>query len=254
MVKKRIIPCLLLKEGRCVKGINFANHRDVGHPVTNAKIYDAQGADELIFLDITASTEKRGILIDIVQKTADECFMPLTVGGGIRSLEDINNILRAGADKISINTIAVENPKFIRESSQKYGKQCIIVSVDYKLNKDKNLEVFTHGGTNFTGKDPVEWAIKAVELGAGEILLTNIDKEGIRAGYDIETIRKVSDCVNVPVIASGGAGTLEDLKATIVEGHASAVSLASILHFTDQNVIKARNYLNTHGIEVRIDA
>lgn len=254
MVKTRIIPCLLLKDGRCVKGVNFSDYRDVGHPVTNAKIYDAQGADELIFLDIAASEEKRNILIDIVEKTADECFMPLTAGGGIRSLEDINNLLRAGADKISINTIAVEKPEFIAESSKKYGKQCIVVSIDYKLNKDNKLEVFTHGGKKSTGKDPVIWASEAAKLGAGEILLTNIDQEGTRSGYDIKTIREIADSLNIPVIASGGAGTLEDLKNGIEEGHASAVSLASILHFTDQNVIKARNYLSTTGINVRIDA
>jgi len=254
MIKTRIIPCLLLKDGRCVKGINFSNYRDVGHPITNAKIYDAQGADELIFLDIAASTEKRKILIDIVEKTADECFMPLTVGGGIRSLEDIGNLLRAGADKISVNTIALEDPKFISESSRKYGKQCIVVSIDYKLNDKKELEVFTHGGTKPAGKSPFDWAIEAANLGAGEILLTNIDKEGTRGGYDIGAIRKISDSVNIPIIASGGAGSLEDLKRGVEEGHASAVSLASILHFTDQNVIKARNYLSTHGIDVRTDA
>jgi len=253
MIKKRIIPCLLLKGGRCVKGVNFNNYRDVGYPVTNAKIYDAQGADELIFLDITASQEEREILIDIVAKTADECFMPLTVGGGIKTIADIGELLKVGADKISINTTAFEKPEFITEAAKKYGKQCIVVSIDYKLNNGL-LEVFTHGGTKSTGTDPLNWAIKATEMGAGEILLTSIDREGKRNGYDLETIRKISDSVDIPVIASGGAGSLEDLKLAIKDGHASAVSLGSILHFTDQNVIKARNYLITHGVEVRIDA
>jgi len=252
MLKTRIIPCLLLKEGRCVKGVNFKNHRDVGHPVTNAKIYDAQGADELIFLDIIANLEKRNILIDILTQTADECFMPLTVGGGIRNIEDIHRLLRAGADKISINTIAVEKEKFITEASQKFGKQCIVVAIDYKMNNGK-LEVFTHSGTKPTGLNPIEWAKRVVELGAGEILLTNIDQEGTRTGYDIETIEKVAKQTNIPVIASGGVGSLDDLKKAIIKAGASAVSLASILHFTDQNVIKARNYLKTNNIEVRYD-
>lgn len=254
MLKKRIIPCLLLKNGRCVKGINFSNHRDVGYPVTNAKIYDAQGADELIFLDITASKEKRDILLDIVAKTADECFMPLTVGGGIRTLEDIEKLLRAGADKVAINTIAVENPKFITWAARKYGKQCIVVSVDYKANQKGENEVYTHSGMKSAFIHPLNWAKKVSELGAGEILLTSIDKEGTRSGYDINIIRKISDEVDIPVIASGGVGSLEDLKKGIKEGHASAVSLANIFHFTDQNVIKARNYLNTEGIAVRIEA
>lgn len=253
MVKKRIIPCLLLKQGRCVKGVNFTNHRDVGYPVTNAKIYEAQGADELIFLDITASTEGRDILLDIVSKTADECFMPLTVGGGIKDLEDINSLLRAGADKITINTTAVENPKFITQAAERFGQQCIVVSIDYKKNDAGKLELFTRSGTKPTGLDPVEWAAKAAQLGAGEILLTNIDQEGTRTGYDLETIRQVADKLDIPVIASGGVGTMEDLKKGIVEGHASAVSLASILHFTNQSVIKARDYLDTVGVDVRID-
>jgi len=252
MLKTRIIPCLLLKDGRCVKGVNFKDHRDVGHPVTNAKIYDAQGADELIFLDITANLEKRDILLDIVTQTADECFMPLTVGGGIKNTEDIHRLLRAGADKVSINTVAVEKPEFITEVARKFGKQCIVVAIDYKFNENK-LEVFTHSGTKSTGLDPVEWAKKVAELGAGEILLTNIDQEGTRTGYDLEIIKKVAEQVNIPVIASGGVGTIEDLKKAIEESGASAVSLASILHFTDQNVIKARNYLKTNNIEVRYD-
>ncbi|PIS05300.1 MAG: imidazole glycerol phosphate synthase subunit HisF [Candidatus Buchananbacteria bacterium CG10_big_fil_rev_8_21_14_0_10_42_9] len=254
MVKKRIIPCLLLKDGRCVKGVNFMNHRDVGHPVTNAKIYDAQGADELIFLDITASRDKRSILFDIVSQTADECFMPLTVGGGIAALEDIQELLRAGADKISINTIAAEQPKFITDAAKRYGKQCIVVAIDYKQNDNGKLEVFTHSGSKATGLDPVEWAKEAERLGAGEILLTNIDQEGTRGGYDIATIRQVADALSIPVIASGGVGSLEDLAKGINEGHASAVSLGSILHFTNQSVIKARDYLHTLNVPVRINA
>jgi imidazole glycerol-phosphate synthase subunit HisF len=254
MIKKRIIPCLLLKEGRCVKGVNFSDHRDAGHPVTNAKIYDSLGADELIFLDTMASGEDRGLLLDIISKTADECFMPLTVGGGIKTIEDIQAILRAGADKISINTSAVENPEFITQAAKVFGRQCIIVSIDYKKNEKGELEVYTHGGTKKTGLDPYEFALKVSELGSGEILLTNIDREGKREGYDVEMIAKVADAVSVPVIASGGAGSMEDLKYVIVQGHASAVSLGSIFHFTDQNVIKARNYLHTHGVSVRIKA
>lgn len=245
---------MLLKKGRCVKGVNFKNHLDVGHPVTNAKIYDAQGADELIFLDITANKEERHILIDIVEKTASECFMPLTVGGGIKTISDIDKVLRAGGDKVSINTTAVENPRFIGQAAKKFGRQCIVVAIDYKLNKKRKNEVFIYNGTKATGRDSIEWAREVADLGAGEILLTNIDKEGTRSGYDIEIIREVSGAVNIPVIASGGAGNLEDLKKAIIDGHASAVSLASIFHFTDQNVIKARNYLKTWGVDVRTEA
>lgn len=254
MIKKRIIPCLLLKNGRCVKGVNFSDHRDTGHPVTNAKIYDSLGADELIFLDIDASGEERGLLLEIISETADECFMPLTVGGGIKTIGDIQSILRAGADKISINTTAVKNPEFITESANVFGKQCIVVSIDYKKNDGGKYEVFTHSGTKATGLNPYEFALKCANLGAGEILLTNIDKEGKREGYDLEMIKKVADAVSIPVIASGGAGDMEDLKKAIVDGHASAVSLGSIFHFTDQNVIKARNYLHTHAVPVRINA
>lgn len=253
MLKKRIIPCLLLKEGRCVKGVNFGNHRDVGHPITNAKIYEAQGADELIFLDIEASSKNRQLMLDIVSRAAEECFMPFTAGGGIKSLEDINDLLRAGADKISINTIAVQKPGLITKVAKRFGNQCIIVSIDYKLNKKGKPEVFIKSGTETTGLEPLAWAKKAEKLGAGEILLTNIDKEGQRKGYDIKMVKSVSEALNIPVIASGGAGNLEDLKKGIGAG-ASAVSLASILHFTDQNVIKARNYLITSGIDVRINS
>lgn len=253
MVKTRIIPCLLLKNGRCVKGVNFKNHRDVGHPITNAKIYEAQGADELIFLDIQASNKNRQILIKIVEEVAKECFMPFAAGGGVKSLDDIQKLLRAGADKIAVNTFAVQNPKFISAAAKKFGRQCIVTSIDYKKNKKGKKEVFIYNGTRATGLEPQNWAKKAAEEGAGEILLTNIDKEGTRSGYDIETIRQISDSVEIPVIASGGAGSMEDLKEAIQKGHASAVSLGSILHFTDQNVIKARNYLITAGVNVRIN-
>ena len=253
MIKKRIIPCLLLKKGRCVKGVNFKDHRDTGHPVTNAKIYDAQGADELIFLNIEARYKDRDLLLDIIRKTADECFMPLTVGGGVRTLDDIKKLLRAGADKVSINTAAFENPEFINKAAMQYGKQCIIISIDYKKNSKGENEVFTNSGTKSTGINPLSWAKKAVKRGAGEILLTNIDKEGTRTGYDLKVIKMISDAVNIPVIASGGAGSLENLKKAFIETNASAVSLATILHFTDQNVIKARNYLKTAGINIRFE-
>ncbi len=254
MIKNRIIPCLLLKEGRCVKGVNFVNHRDTGHPVTNAKIYDAQGADELIFLDITASAAERSILYDIISATAEECFMPLTVGGGIRTMEDIHNLLRIGADKVAINTVAVENHALITAGAAKYGKQCIVVSIDYKINDKGEAEVFTHSGLQPTGLDPIAWAKKVESLGAGEIMFTSIDREGMRQGYDFELLKQVTSAVGIPVIASGGAGDLEDLRRAIVESGASAVSLGSLLHFTDQNVIKMRNYLHTHGVAVRIKA
>ncbi len=254
MIKNRIIPCLLVKGGRCVKGVNFDSHRDTGHPVTNAKIYDAQGADELIFLDITASEAERGILYDIISATAEECFMPLTVGGGVRTMEDIHNLLRIGADKVAINTAAVENPGIITAGAEKYGKQCIVVSIDYKLNDAGVFEVFTHSGSVATGLDPISFAKKVEALGAGEIMFTSINHEGMRKGYDFEMLKKVTNAVGIPVIASGGAGDLEDLRRAIVESGASAVSLGSLLHFTDQNVIKMRNYLHTHGVPVRIKA
>lgn len=253
MVKTRIIPCLLLKNGRCVKGVNFKNHRDVGHPVTNAKIYDSQGADELVLIDITRNMENRDLLLGMIKETADRCFMPLTVGGGIRTLEDIESILNAGADKILINTFAVNNEYFIKQAAERFGKQCIIVSVDYKINSKNKLEVFIFSGKKSTGLNPIDWAERAEELGAGEILLTNIDREGTRTGYDIELIKILSDKLSIPLIANGGAGSLEHLKDAIMEAGASAVGLGSILHFTDQNVIKVRDYLHTNKINVRIN-
>jgi len=251
MLKTRLIPSLLLHEGRCVKGVRFGSFRDTGNPVTAAKIYDAQGADELLFLDITASTQKRDILFDIVARTAEACFMPLCVGGGIRSIEDIRKLLLVGADKVSINTAAVVKPQFINESAEVFGNQCIVVAMDVKKNEEGEYEVFTNCGTKSSGLKPVEWAKQAVEFGAGELLVTSIDREGTREGYDLDLIRKVADSVEVPVIASGGAGSLQDLVDGIVKGHASAVSAASIFHFTDQSIIKARTFMKESGLDVR---
>jgi cyclase len=251
MLKVRLIPSLLLREGRCVKGVNFTNFRDTGNPVTAAKIYDAQGADELLFLDITASTEKRNILFDIIARTADECFMPLCVGGGIRTIDDIRKLLVVGADKVSINTAAVDKPEFINEAAEVFGNQCIIVAIDVKKHENGGYEVYTNCGTKATGLNPMEWAVESVKQGAGELLLTSIDLEGTRKGYDLELIRKISDSVEVPVIASGGVGSLQDLVDGIIKGHASAVSAASIFHFTDQSIIKARTYMKEAGLDVR---
>ena len=251
MLKVRLIPSLLLREGRCVKGVNFTDFRDTGNPVTAAKIYDAQGADELLFLDITASTEKRNILFDIVARTADECFMPLCVGGGIRTIDDIRKLLVVGADKVSINTAAVDKPEFINEAAEVFGNQCIVVATDVKRHENGEYEVYTNCGTKATGLNPMEWAVESVKQGAGELLLTSIDLEGTRKGYDLGLIRKISDSVEVPVIASGGVGSLQDLVDGIVKGHASAVSAASIFHFTDQSIIKARTYMKEAGLDVR---
>jgi len=253
MLKKRIIPCLLLKGGRCVKGVNFKNHRDVGHPITSAKIYESQGADELIFFDIESNKKERNLLLETVKKVADECFMPFTVGGGVKSMSDIDDLLRVGADKVSLNTAALENPNFINKAAKKYGRQCIVVSIDYKKNEEGADEVYIYNGTKPAGKDPIEWAKEAEKLGAGEILLTSIAREGLREGYDLKTIKQASRMLKIPVIASGGAGSLEDLRKAIKNAGASAVSLASLLHFTDQTVIKARDYLFTHGLRVRIN-
>ncbi len=250
MVKIRIIPSILLKEGRCVKGKNFTDFKDVGHPVTVAKVYDAQGADELIFLDICANTEKRDLLFEIVRNTAEQCFMPLCVGGGINSVEDISELLKSGADKVSINTAAVKNPQLIKEASEKFGSSTIIISIDVKQTKDFEHEVFINSAKTPSGINVFDWAKQVEELGAGEILITSIDREGTRQGYDLQLIKKISEMVSIPVIASGGVGTLKDLEEGISHG-ASGVSLGSILHFTDQNVIKARNYLKTAGINVR---
>jgi cyclase len=251
MLKVRVIPCLDVKDGRVVKGVNFVGLRDAGDPVEQAIIYDAAGADELCFLDITASHEKRGILLDVVRRTAEACFMPLTVGGGVRTLEDIRALLLAGADKVSINTEAVKNPQFVREASRKFGAQCITVAIDAKQTAPGRFEVFTHGGRNATGIDAVAHARKMVEYGAGEILLTSMDRDGTKKGYDIPLTRAVSDAVTVPVIASGGVGSVDDLVDGIVEGHASAVLAASIFHFGEVSIGKAKETLAAAGVAIR---
>jgi len=250
MLKKRLIPVLLLKEGRMVKTKQFDSLREVGFPISAAKIYDAQGADELIFLDIMAAAEKRNTMIDIIEEVAEQCFMPFTAGGGVRSVEDIRTLLKAGADKVSINTAAVTDPSFIAKAAKIFGDQCIIVSIDAKKQGSK-YEVFTHGGKKATGLNPVEFAKISESNNAGEILITSIDKEGEMKGYDLELTKAVSDAVNIPVIANGGAGTLQDLADGINKGNASAVAAASIFHFTDQSPIKARAYMKEAGLPVR---
>jgi cyclase len=230
-----------------VKGVNFGGFRDVGHPVSTAKVYEAQGADELLFLDITANQEDRGILFEVIEKTAEACFMPLTVGGGVRTLDDIRQLLLAGADKVSINTEAIRRPEFVRDAAARFGSQCVVVSIDVREGA-----VFTHSGTQPSELTPVAWARQAAALGAGEIIITSIDREGTRTGFDLALTRAVADAVTVPVVASGGAGTLHDLVAGIREGHASAVSAASLFHFTDQSVIKARAFMKHAGLDMRI--
>jgi cyclase len=251
MLKKRLIPSLLLLNGRCVKGRQFQGFRDTGNPLTAARIYDAQGADELVFLDITASTDDRAITLDIVRHVAEECFMPLCVGGGVKSVADFRILLQNGADKISVNTGALERPELIAEAARRYGNQCVVASIDAR-RVDGRYEVFSHAGGRATGLDPVEWARRAVDLGAGEILITSIDREGTMEGYDLELTRAVADAVRVPVIAHGGCGTLDHLVEALDEGHADAVSCATMLHFTDQSVIKARAHMQTYGVDVRI--
>ena len=255
MLKIRIIPCLDVKDGRVVKGINFESLRDAGDPVEQAMVYDAAGADELCFLDITASHENRGTILDVVRRTADVCFMPLTVGGGVRTLEDIRALLLAGADKVSINTEAVRRPEFVREAAEKFGSQCIVAAIDAKQGSHNHngppFEVFTHGGRNATGIDAVAHAKKLVEYGAGEILLTSMDRDGTKVGYDIPLTRAVSDAVPVPVIASGGVGTLDDLVAGVRDGHASAVLAASIFHFGQATIAEAKAALAKAGLPVR---
>lgn len=246
MLKYRIIPTLLLKDGRMVKSRQFGNYRDVGDPVTAARVYDAQRADELVFLDISASQEGRGVLFDIIRRVSEECFMPLGVGGGIRSVAEIRELLKAGADKAIINTAAYEVPGLIQDAAEMFGSSTIVVSIDMK-----NGTVWIKGDTVDTGENPVAYAKKMEAEGAGEIMITSIDRDGMMNGYDIDLIRSVADAVSIPVIASGGAGSLEDLKKGIEDGHASAVAAASIFHFTDQSPIKARKYLFDRGIAVR---
>jgi cyclase len=251
VLKARVIPCLDVAGGRVVKGVRFVDLRDAGDPVEQAKVYDAQGADELCFLDITASHENRDTIYDVVRGTAEQCFMPLTVGGGVRNLEDIRKLLRAGADKVSINTAAVERPAFVGEAAAKFGAQCIVVAIDAKRADAGRYEVFTHGGRRATGIDAVDWARRMVASGAGEILLTSMDRDGTRAGYDIGLTRAIADAVTVPVIASGGVGTLAHMVEGIRDGHATALLAASIFHFGEFTVRQAKTALADAGIPVR---
>jgi cyclase len=251
MLKVRIIPCLDVAGGRVVKGVNFVDLRDAGDPVEQASVYDRAGADELCFLDIGASAENRDIILDVVGRTAERCFMPLTVGGGVRSLEDIRRLLLAGADKVSINTAAVTDPELVRRAAEKFGSQCVVVAVDAKNVAPGRWEVFTHGGRKATGLEAVAWARRMTGLGAGEILLTSMDRDGTRLGYDIELTRMIADAVPVPVIASGGVGSLDHLVAGIREGHASAVLAASIFHFGEYSIAEAKARLDEAGIPVR---
>ena len=250
MLKNRIIPCLDVKNGRVVKGINFVDLKDAGDPVEQAKIYSDGGADEICFLDITASNENRDTIYDVVEKTSKKCFVPLTVGGGIRGVEDINKLLNSGADKISINTAAVQNSKIVSDSSKKFGSQCIVVAIDAK-RKNNHWEIFTHGGRNPTGINAIEFAIKMEDSGAGELLVTSMDKDGTKAGYDLELMNKISSKVNIPIIASGGVGTFDHLVEGINSG-ASAVLAASIFHYGTFSVKEAKQYLDSKGIPVRI--
>jgi cyclase len=266
MLAKRIIPCLDVKDGRVVKGVNFVELRDAGDPVEHARAYDAANADELIFLDITASHERRDILLDVVRAVADQVFIPFAVGGGVRTIEDFRDILLAGADKVSINTAAVENPSLITDAAEKFGSQCVVVAIDAKFQVKRqkakvndlqslisNLQwqVYTHGGRTPTGKDVIEWAREAEARGAGEILLTSMDRDGTRDGYDIALTRAVADAVTIPVIASGGAGQIEHFADAIIDGHASAVLAASLFHFGELTVAQVKEYLASHGVAIR---
>ena len=252
MLKKRIIPCLDVKNGRVVKGINFINLIDAGDPVEQAKIYSESGADEICFLDITASNENRDILLDTVKKTAEQCFVPLTVGGGVRSIQDIRNLLMAGADKVSINTAAIKNPDLIKEAALKFGSQCIVVAIDAKKTGTNKWNVFTHGGREQTNFDALEFAILAQNNGAGEILLTSMDKDGTKSGYDLDLTNRVSKSLSIPVIASGGVGTLEHIRDGIQQGGASAVLAASIFHFGEFSINQVKEYLKSQSVSVRI--
>ena len=256
MLAKRIIPCLDVKDGRVVKGVQFVDLRDAGDPVGAAVAYDAQGADELVFLDITASHEAREIMLDVARRTAEGIYMPLTVGGGIRSIDDVRRLLRAGADKVSLNTAALERPALVREAAERFGSQCIVIAIDARRERDDALPrwgVYTHGGRRPAGRDAIAWAREAVTLGAGEILLTSMDRDGTKDGYDLELTRAVSEAVSVPVIASGGAGSLEHLYEGLVAGCADAVLAASIFHFGLHTIAEAKAYLRARGVEVRCE-
>jgi imidazole glycerol-phosphate synthase subunit HisF len=253
MVKVRVIPCLDVKDGRVVKGVNFVDLRDAGDPVAAAIAYDAAGADELCFLDITASHENRGIMLDVVRRTAQACFMPLTVGGGVRSIEDIRSLLASGADKVSINTAAVADRAFVKAAAEKFGDQCIVVAIDAKTVAPGRWEIFTHGGRKPTGIDAIAYAREVTALGAGELLLTSMDRDGTRQGFDLALTRTLSDAVSVPVIASGGVGTLAHLVEGVRDGHANAVLAASIFHFGEHSIREAKDYMARAGLPMRLD-
>jgi len=252
MLAKRIIPCLDVNAGRVVKGVNFVELRDAGDPVEIARRYDEQGADEITFLDITASSDARDIILHVVEQVAEQVFIPLTVGGGVRSVDDVRRLLNAGADKVSINTAAVNNPQVVADAAGKVGSQCIVVAIDAKQTSPGKWQVFTHGGRNNTGLDAIEWAQKVAELGAGEILLTSMDRDGTKAGFDLGLTRAVADAVSIPVIASGGVGTLEHLAEGVSQGRADAVLAASIFHFGEHTVLEAKALMRARGIEVRL--
>ena len=252
MLKMRLIPCLDVKDGRVVKGINFVDLRDAGDPVECARAYDAAGADELCFLDITATHENRGTMFDVVKRTAEQCFMPLTVGGGVRKLEDIRNLLLAGADKVSINSAAVANRTFVKAAAEKFGSQCIVVAIDAKETSPGKFEIFTHGGRKETGIDAVDFAREVTALGAGEILLTSMDRDGTGKGFNIALTRAIADAVSIPIIASGGVGTLDHLVEGIRDGHATAVLAASIFHFGTFSIAQAKEHMAANGVPMRL--
>jgi cyclase len=251
MLKNRIIPCLDVKNGRVVKGVNFENLIDAGDPVAQAKFYYEQGADELCFLDIAATDENRDVILDVVKKVAQVCFIPFTVGGGIKEIQDFSNLLKCGADKVSVNSAAIKNPKLISEAASKFGSQCVVIAIDAKKNESGNYEIFTHGGKKPTGIDAIEWAKKVTYLGAGEILLTSMDKDGTKSGYDLELIKKITSQISIPVIASGGVGNLQHLAEGVKAG-ASAVLAASIFHFKEYSIKQAKKFLDEQKIAVRI--
>ena len=253
MLKVRIIPCLDVDAGRVVKGVNFVDLVDAGDPVEQARIYDKAGADELCFLDITASSDDRDTIFDVVSNTAEHCFMPLTVGGGIRKIDNIRKLLLAGADKVSINTAAVKTPEFVGQAAEKFGSQCIVVSVDAKRTPSGGFEIFTHGGREATGTEAISWCQRMADLGCGEILLTSMDRDGTKKGFDLKLTRAVTDAVPVPVIASGGVGTLDHLVEGVMQGHASAVLAASIFHFGTYTISEAKAHMKAAGAEIRID-